>query len=201
MRVTANRQCRLFLRHSGLAQTGKEDAFEAIADSRRVQISVGPNAGDGRIAVGSDQPLCLGELGRGAVQLAFEAIGAGEEVAWGTNPGISVARLFEPRDRLVDARLKHMNKADREVSVGNQGIAGAEADGLLGKLDRLFARAAGQKLAPAETGKRADRVAIDGEHHFVFGNRVLASALRAEQPGLGLVSERVLGGYCQGLVD
>jgi len=52
------------------------------------------------------------------------------------------------------------------------------------------------KPASALTALRSTR-----EHHFVFGNRVLASALVSEQPGLGPVCERVLRGYCQGLVD
>src|SRR5262245_60147633 len=94
-----------------------------------------------------------------------------------------------------------MHKPDPVVSAGNGGIAGAEADGLLDKLNRLVSRAAGQKLAPAEIGKRADRVAIDREHHLELGNRVLASALRFKQQALGLVCERVLGGHRQSLVD
>src|SRR6516162_11453284 len=94
-----------------------------------------------------------------------------------------------------------MHKADPVVSAGNGGIAGAEADGLLDKLYRLVSRAAGQKLAPAEVDKRADRVAIDRKHHLELANGVLASALRLEQHALGLVCEWVLGGYCQGLVD
>jgi hypothetical protein len=53
-------------------------------------------------------------------------------------PRIEVARLFEPRDRLVCARLQQMEDADPEIPDTQQVVAGAEADRLLVKRDRVL---------------------------------------------------------------
>ena len=94
-----------------------------------------------------------------------------------------------------------MHKPDPEVPECNERIARAEADGLLGKPDRLVIRSARQELALTEHDKRANQVSIYGERHLELGNGVLAAALRPEQPGLGYMSERVLRGCCHSLVD
>ena len=136
----------------------------------------------------------VGELGGGPVQLAFEAIGAGEEPMRGRIPGIGATRLFEPRDRLVGARLEQMHSPNIVVSNSNRGVAGAEANGLLLELYCLGVGTARQELAEAETGGRADRVAIFREHLFKFGNGVFASVLLPQQMAPGEMSKWVSGG-------
>ena len=62
----------------------------------------------------------------------------------------SVARLFEPDDRLVRVRLQQMHHPDLLIENADEGIAGAEPDGLLLERDRLLYRP-GEELALAES--------------------------------------------------
>src|SRR5256885_5177016 len=61
-------------------------------------------------------------------------------------------------------------------------IAWAEPDGLLLARDQLLDRA-GHKLAPTKMRIRMRPVAIERDHHFVFGNGVGVSVLSAQHLG------------------
>src|SRR5215468_9690775 len=89
--------------------------------------------------------------------------------------------FFEPGDRLVDARLQQMHKADPSISPPNEITAGVKPNGLLGKGDRFLIRAAAQKLAYTQLGKGAGIIAVGAEHDLKLGNRLTASALVAQQ--------------------
>src|SRR4051794_10143100 len=75
--ITANRQCRSFLRHSGLAQPGEIRGFEQGAGLRYPPVSAGLHVCDARKATVDAQPPGFGEFGGGAFGLAFEGIGGG----------------------------------------------------------------------------------------------------------------------------
>jgi len=64
---------------------------------------------------------------------------------------IGGARLFEPNNRLLGARLQQMNHANSPVPITDVGITRAEADGLLLGRKRLLCRP-GVKFARAECG-------------------------------------------------
>jgi hypothetical protein len=60
------------------------------------------------------QPPGFSEFGGSAISFAFEGIGGGEEGSSERQSGIGAARLFEPKGRLVDARLQQIG---RELNV------------------------------------------------------------------------------------
>src|ERR1700730_300295 len=93
-----------------------------------------------------------------------------------------IACPFQPDDRLVGARLQQMNVPDPRIPISYVGVAGAEADGLLLGRDRLLYRP-GEALAPAEIGYSNHPGSIAGDRRLVFGNGLLAPALRAQQKG------------------
>src|SRR5207248_2264787 len=104
--VTANRQCRSFFRHSGLAQPGEIRGFVQRTDLRRPQPRArkGLQAGDARKKVSTVQPPGFGEFGGGAFGFASEGIGGGEGEMSERSARSGAARFFEPDDRLVDMR-------------------------------------------------------------------------------------------------
>ena len=73
--------------------------------------------------------------------------------------GIEIARLFEPRDRLVGARLQQMDDANPEIPDTEQIIARAETDGLLVQRDCILDQAR-LKLAPAQRGYGEQPIAV-----------------------------------------
>ena len=79
-RASTNRQCRSFLRHSGLAQPGEIGGFVKIANLRdahpRARKSL--QAGNARKEIPAVQPPGFGEFGGGAFGLASKGIGRGE---------------------------------------------------------------------------------------------------------------------------
>src|ERR1700694_212449 len=109
--ITADRQCRSFLRHPGLAQAGEISGFEQSADLRYPPIFFGLEASDAGKAIVAEQPPGFVEFSGGAVGLFFEAIGRGEECVSVPFSRIGVARLFEPDDSLVCTRLQKMHSA------------------------------------------------------------------------------------------
>src|SRR5580700_7107261 len=145
---TANRPCRSLLRHSGLAQAGEISGFDQSADLLYPPIFRAPEASDARKAIVAEQLSGFGEFRGGAVGLAFEAVGRGEERASVVFSRIGVARFFEPIDSLVSTRLQKMYHAYPYIPIGDEGIAGVEANCLLCKRDDLINRP-GQEFAPA----------------------------------------------------
>src|SRR5262245_55006144 len=89
------------------------------------------------------------------------------------------ARLFEPADRLLDARLHKMSDADPHIPNGDHGIAGAEMDRMFMKRDDLIYLPSKQ-LALAERAEGAHPIAIACDCHFVFGNGLRVTLLRAK---------------------
>ena len=79
----------------------------------------------------SNQPAGFGEFGGGAFGVAFERVGGGEPCMRSRMNGIGVTRLFEPRDRLVGARLQQVDCANSLIPNTDQRITGAKAEGLL----------------------------------------------------------------------
>ena len=74
---------------------------------RKPQISAGEgfHTGDARKAIVASQSTGFGEFGGGVFGLAFEAVGRDEEHVNERQFRNGAARLFEPQDRLVGARL------------------------------------------------------------------------------------------------
>ena len=142
----------------------------------------------------------FGEFGGGAFDIAFEGVGGGEATVMGRYGGNGRARSFEPEDRVVGARLQQMRSANLAVPPADARIAGAKADGLLRERDRLVRRT-GVDPAPAEPDYCVHLVAIQRERRLVFGNGLLASALRAQHGSLGMMGIRIAGRRCQGLAD
>jgi hypothetical protein len=88
-------------------------------------------------------------FGDGASGLAIQGIGGGEV---GVNEGqcwIRSARLFEPEDRPVGARLQQMNATDPVLPEADELVAAAEADELLDERNYLIDRS-GEQFAPAD---------------------------------------------------
>ncbi len=79
------------------------------------QYPDGLQAGDARITIVAAQPAGFGEFGGGAFGLAFEGIGGGELGVNERMCRIGAARLFEPDDRLVGARLQQMHVPNPEI--------------------------------------------------------------------------------------
>src|SRR5205085_12248019 len=67
------------LRHPGFAQAGEITGFDQGADLRHAPRIDGPQAGNTGITIIPDQPARFGQLSRGAVGVACESIGRGEE--------------------------------------------------------------------------------------------------------------------------
>src|SRR5690242_13820835 len=100
-----------------------------------------------------------------------------------SQPGVHIPRPlaaaagpFEPVNCLIDPRLNQMSLADTEIPVEEFGITGAELDCALLSGYRLIHRT-DIGLAPAEVGQSISKVAVERQHHFVFGNRLSISAL------------------------
>ena len=70
------------------------------------------------------QPTGFGEFGGGAFGLAFEGIGGGEVGVNVRKSRIGAARLFEPEDRLVDARLQQMREPNPKIPNADLGDRG-----------------------------------------------------------------------------
>jgi len=96
------------------------------------------------------QPPGFGEFGGGAFGLAFERISRGKPYSVEPCCRHGAARFFEPDDRVVGARLQQMYSPNQEVPVSDVGIAGIEANGLLGDRDHLVYKP-GVEFASAET--------------------------------------------------
>jgi hypothetical protein len=64
---------------------------------------------------------------------------------------IGAARLFEPDDCLVGARLQQMHNPDLEIPIADVGITGTEPDGLPHERNRLLYRP-DVELALAKSG-------------------------------------------------
>src|SRR5262249_59316381 len=90
---------------SGGADTGEVYRLPSVADRRGVEVAIGSGAGDARIAIRAGQPLGFREFGAGAFQLAFEAIRGGKKPMRRRGSRLRASPLFEPNDRLVDARF------------------------------------------------------------------------------------------------
>src|SRR6202011_1226771 len=103
-------------------------------------ISACAQASEARITIVAAQTSGFGKLGLGAFGLAVEGIGRREGVADLRVRRSSVARLFEPEDGLVGARLQQMHAPNLVIPKAKEGIAGAEADGFLYERDRLLYR-------------------------------------------------------------
>ena len=84
----------------------------------------GPQAGDARITTVGAQPAGFGEFGGGEFGLAFEGIGGGEPGVRIGSFRIGAARLFEPDDRLVGARLQQMHDPDLRIPIAERGSRG-----------------------------------------------------------------------------
>src|SRR5260370_40924659 len=78
--ITASRQCRSLLRHSGLAQPGEISGFVQSAGLRHPPPCAGKDlqAGDARDKISAVQPPGFGEFGGGAGGFASEALSGGE---------------------------------------------------------------------------------------------------------------------------
>jgi hypothetical protein len=68
----------------------------------------------------------------------FNAVSGGEILVKDGMGRHRVARLFEPDDRLVGARLQQMHQSDGLVPDAELGIAGTEPNGSFYKRDRLI---------------------------------------------------------------
>ena len=68
--ITADRQCRSFLRHLGLAQAGEISGFGQSAVLRYPPIFGGPEASYARKAIVAEQPPGFGKFRAGAVELS-----------------------------------------------------------------------------------------------------------------------------------
>src|SRR6516165_10060254 len=106
------------------------------------------------------QPAGFGEFGGGTLGVSFEAIGRSEEGVHKRQLRNGVACSFEPRDRLVGARLQQIYVPNRAIKMADAGVAGTEPDGLLLKRDYFFYRPSRQ-LAPCENVQHRCVVAID----------------------------------------
>src|SRR5262249_20361491 len=137
--------------------------------------------------------------------LPFEAIRGSEKIVGWRGFRLSAAPLFEPGDRLVDARLQQIHEADPSISPPYVRIAGAESDGLLGKRYGLLIRASGQVLAHAQFDYGVGIVAIGCQRDLEFGNGFLAPACETQQSAFNevrvWVARRGRQSLCQQLFD
>src|SRR6516225_6830121 len=117
------------LRHSGLAQPGPICGFDQGAILGLPGNSVGGvEPGDAQKTIIGTQPASFSEFGGGAFRLAVEGIRGGEI---GTNQRMCrniVARLFQPKERFVGARLQQMRLTDLLIPEAKAGITGTELD-------------------------------------------------------------------------
>ena len=98
----------------------------------------GCHARDAREHVGvTAQPAGFGELGGGAFGFADEAISRGNGPAGSRVCRTGGARLFEPGDRFVGARLQQMRCPNQKAPNAEASIARTEANGLLDDRDDL----------------------------------------------------------------
>src|SRR5262249_44911360 len=97
---------------SGLAQAGEISGFEQGADLRYSEMLRVLQASHARVAIVAGQPPGFGELGRGALGLAFEGINGGKISVSVREPRIGAARLSKPEDRLLEARLQQVHPTD-----------------------------------------------------------------------------------------
>ena len=111
-----------------------------------------------------------------------------------------VARLFEPYDCFVGARLQQMHEPNPLIEKPEGVIAGTEADGLFVKRDRFLYRS-GEELALAHIGVSGCPVAIELQPRFVFGYGLRESTLRAQQLGFDVVCQRMPGRCRQSLLS
>jgi hypothetical protein len=92
------------------------------------------------------------------------------------------ARLFEPEDRLVNARFEQMGFANPEIISVDLWIARTKADGSLLGWDELLYRP-GHEFAPAESCYRVNPIAVYREHPLVWeiasSNRCCARSIWA----------------------
>ena len=95
-----------------------------------------------------------------------------------------VARLFTPKDSLIDARLQQMCAPDAAIEKANLWIARTEPDGLFLCRDKLLYRP-GHELAPAAMGVRVGPVAVERDGRLVFENSLVVSVLRAPAQMVG----------------
>src|SRR5215813_11724605 len=116
------------LRHASLAQTDEKSGAPQGSDLRHPEISDGHQTADARITVIVDQPPRFGELGGAALTVSLQPIGRGKMATDEREPRTGAARLFEPDDRLVGARLKQMRQPNRIVPKAEVGITRTEAD-------------------------------------------------------------------------
>ena len=91
-----------------------------------------------------------------------------------------------------------MDKSNSAVPVADIRIARTEADRLLLGGDCLLYRS-GVELTLAQSEECEDPIAIQREHHLVFGNGLRISALRPQHPAFGVMRDSALGRGSQGL--
>jgi hypothetical protein len=146
------------------------------------------------------QPAPFGEFGRGALDIASQAMGGGEQGMHERHFRGGATRPFEPRDRLVRARLQEMHMPDPHIEIADAGIERTEPDGLLRERDYFLDRP-GQQLAIGQNVQHCCRVRIDRERHLIFGNSLLASVTRSQYHASGQMSGRAAGRGRQGSID
>src|ERR1700730_10262324 len=128
---------RSLLRHSGLAQAGKEST---LAQSAKIwpEFYGCRETGDAAKTIIITQSSSLGELCHRALGFPFQGIGGGQP---GVRAGvfwIGSPRPFDPKDCFCGARLQQMNHANSPVPVSDVGIAWTKTDGLLLSRKRLL---------------------------------------------------------------
>jgi hypothetical protein len=76
-----------------------------------------------------------------------------------------------------------MHEPNAVIPSADVGIARAEADGSLQERDYLLERS-GLELAPTDSRQCVHMVAVQRDHHLVFGNGLLRAALRSKHLAL-----------------
>src|SRR5215472_12154343 len=140
--MAARRRVAVILRASRPAEARRNKWLPIRPKSsvRYLGVSFGRQASEARITIVGTQPSRFSEFSGGAFGLADQGVGGGEDGATDRMCRHGVARLFEPDDRLVCARLQQMHSPNRLVPNAELRIAGAEPDSPLYERDRLFYR-------------------------------------------------------------
>src|SRR5438552_9529366 len=115
----------LFLRHPGLTQAGVISGILQGTAGRGLKIGGFPKTSDARHRSFASQAARFGEFGGSVIGFAFEAIGCRKPGMDGRIGRMGAARLLEPDDRIVGARLQQTSLPKAKIKRMELGIAGA----------------------------------------------------------------------------